>query len=165
MMVLMGDADAVSEELSVSFSDLDSRMKKIVSNSIANAQVKAAGPVLWLLAGGIPGILGAIVCFSGHAFAGSFIRNAARKQLGKIKIGGAPVDLAKYSHVIIDVKGNLHFVKETKKGWLKRKFCSFYFEKIRLTSSTPKKSPTRAMARKIVRRLPNPLRHILPHRR
>ena len=90
-----------------------------------------------------------------HIFVTKFCQQLLLKRLSKGKIAK---DLSfdqikkKYTHIIVDPKGNILLVKETKGGALKKFLSTFYFAKVRIREPKLTKSKSFKLMRKAQRK-------------
>jgi len=124
---------------------------------------------MWLSAAGIVGYpsLGKLTakmsqpglaiagCMSVHIFLTKFCQQLLLKRLSKGKMTKElPFEeiLQKYTHLIVDLKGNVLLVKEPKKGFLKRYLRNFYLVRTRIKEPNLAKSKTFEAMRKMQRK-------------
>ncbi|MDO8537832.1 MAG: hypothetical protein Q7S21_03010 [archaeon] len=147
------------ESLLIEYSELDSRSKGIIN---------AIKKQMWFSFGGIVGypsiaklakLKGAFsavaICLSIHIFLTKHCQELLLKRLEKEQIASG-ISFAeikrKYSHLIVDLNGNVLLVRESKKGFLKRYLSNFYLVRTRIKKPKLKKSRAFNLMRKAQRK-------------
>jgi hypothetical protein len=119
--------------------ELDPTSSHIIRRIADQIRWSAKGIVGYPLASyltSLPAIgFGAFGCITLHALTTSTLE----KELARHIHWQNPA--TKYTHIIVDRKGNLLLVKEPKKGAMKRFVSQFYLAHARLSSEKPKKGP------------------------
>ncbi len=104
-----------------------------------------------------PGMAGIplVGCMSVHIFITKFCQQLLLKRLktGRIETGFPFLELRKkYSHLIVDTKGNILLVNEPRKGFLKRYVSNFYLARAKIQEPKLRKSKPFQLMRKAQRR-------------
>lgn len=95
-------------------------------------------------------------CMTVHVAVAKAVQQLLLKRLSKGKMAGgiSHADMARdYTHMIVDLKGNVLFVNEETPGALKRHLTNFYLAKVKLTAPKTSNSAPYRLLRAAQRRL------------
>ncbi|MFH1225618.1 MAG: hypothetical protein V1676_07525 [Candidatus Diapherotrites archaeon] len=168
-MVLFKSGENLAKEfpgsIFIKYGDLDANARTVIGQIKSQMGVIVCGAMFY----GAAGILGNIPLIAATGYAGCMSLRAmgAKYEQGTLlqmlSTGKLKKDLpfkeikGRYSHMIVDAKGNVLLVKEPKKGFMKRYLSNFYLARARIGEPKLKKSWVHEKIRKAQRKfLPGP---------
>ncbi len=153
-------ANQFSDHLLITHRELDGSSKEIVRKMQNQVKLSTAGVVGYPALHSLTGfptqpVIPLVGCFGVHVAITKHAQNLLLHRLSKNRISpkiSFEEIKKRYTHMLVDLDGNVLLVKEPKKGFMARYLSNFYLARVPITDPEFTKSKTFQLMRKVQRK-------------